>query len=140
MRLIDKKKAWYPVPNDPDGAEIEITYLTPGEEEDVREKMKQFKQVMRQQPDGSMQPEFVANDGMGDRRYLFITTAVTAWKGFKDEKGEDMPCTDKNKIRQARDWDGFGTFVAECRVDLAKKVKEEREQALGNSGSTSDVS
>ncbi|GFK95445.1 hypothetical protein NNJEOMEG_03308 [Fundidesulfovibrio magnetotacticus] len=140
MRLIDKKAVWYPVPGDPDGARVEVKYLTPGEEDDIREKMRPFRQTMKAAPDGTLQPEYEANANMGDRRYAFIVAAVSNWEGFHDEKGQPLSCTDKNKIRVSRDWEGFGAFIGECRRDLAEKVRAESGRELGNSASTSDAS
>ena len=40
-RLTKKTTAWFDVPNDPDNARMEIVHLLPGEEDDLREEMKE---------------------------------------------------------------------------------------------------
>ena len=135
MRIGKEITAVFPVPNDPDGAEVTIRHLTPGQVEDVHEKMAAFRTTMRRVGD-RMEPEIQQNTNLGDRRYLFVTESVVSWKGFIDAKGKELPCDHKTKISMARDAEvvvtrddgtrdkiSFANWIAECRAELAHQAE-----------------
>lgn len=135
MRLCKRIIETYPIPNDPDDAQIDVLHLLPGEVEDLNEEVGAFKTVVRKDEEGKMSPELEQAARLGDRRYLPAVKAVARWRGFKEESGEDMACTKENVIRVAREAEisvtrdngeieviSFLAFVNECRADLAKRV------------------
>ena len=135
MRIAPQITAVFPVPNDPDKAEVTIIHLTPGQIEDVNEKMAAFKTIIKRTGD-TMEPEIHQNSSLGDRRYLFTVESIKSWSGFKDAKGKDMPCDYKSKIAMARAADvvvtrddgikeriSFSNWIAECRAELAKQAE-----------------
>lgn len=141
MRLSKKITGVFPIPNDPDKGEVTIVHLMPGEVEDIQEAMKAFETVMRRGENGNMEPEMRQNTDLGDKRYLFVVKAVSDWKNIKDADGKPMPCTEETKIEVARAAEiekengevvGFGVWINECRAELAKKVRGDKEVAAKN--------
>jgi len=145
MRIGKKITRVFPIPNDPDKGEVTIVHLLPGEVEDLQEKMKAFETVMRRNDKGDLEPEMRQNSDLGNTRYLFVQAAVTDWKNFKFEKGEMMPCNEDTKLRVSREVEievtrkdgkteilGFPAWVNECRIELGKIVRGNKEAAEKN--------
>lgn len=132
MRLVKAaKEAWFAVPNDPDGAEILVKHLTPGELADIQDQQDAVEVLYRQEGD-QMKPEMRAKRVKGDERYAVLVAAVQDWKNVLDEDDKALKCTDKNKVAIARASDEFGAFVGECREKLAAEVAEAKEAAEKN--------
>lgn len=138
MRIGKEITAVFPVPNDPDGAEVTIIHLNPGQVEDIQERMKAYKTVMRRHGN-TLEPEIEQNSDLGDKRYMFVVESIKDWKNFKDAKGKDLPCDSRTKIAVSRatevtvtrDGDrkevvAFPSWISECRSALAEQLLLER--------------
>jgi len=132
-RLTGETTKWCPLPDDPDGASILVKHLKTGEERDIQDTIELYETSLKPDAEGNLQREIKINPAKGDKRYAYLCAAVREWKGFFDADGQEMPCTDENKIRMARDDESFGPFVGQCRTELAEDVAKEREAARKNS-------
>ncbi len=145
MRVSKQITHVYPVPNDPDKAEVEIIHLLTGEVEDINEDIGAFKTVVRRHDDGTMNPELEQAPKIGNRRYLLVQKAVKSWINVRDEDGNDIPCTEESKLLVLRSNEvevdrengekeviSFAAWVNECRSDLAKRVRESKVVAEKN--------
>jgi len=130
LKLTTKKKKWYVFPQDPSGeAQVEIVHLKPGEIEDINAEVNRF---VGKKPSDS--DDFVTEiETVPNLRLkLIVDKAITNLKGFKDEKGKEMKCTRKNKLKILAEWEWFYEQIEEFREDLAKEVEEEQEGAEKN--------
>lgn len=139
MKIVSEApRAWFPIPNDPDGAAVEFKHLSQGEIEDCASG---FEVLYERGDDGELKPTVKGKNATGDARYALVCACVTNWKGvFLD--GNAVPCTDKNKIRVCReavvvDEDGeeipFMVWAGRCRERLAEDVRAKREAERKNS-------
>ena len=127
--------------DDPDKAWTMIKHLSPGEIQDIFDKVFvqeiNFKKTKEKLPNETkakdkFEPEFSQKTDKSLDRELTLTTAVTAWGGFFDIDRKKMECTPENIMRASREVDDFIEHVTESRETLAKEIKEEKEEQLKN--------
>jgi hypothetical protein len=133
MKIGKEITGIFPVEGDEDGATVEVKLLTPGEEEDIQEKMKLVKTIYRRNEAGEMVPEMEGSSEVGDKRYLRIIRAVKGWTGFEDAKGDPLPCTYENKLAAARESIPFRTTVINALKTLADANTAQKTEEVKNS-------
>lgn len=141
MRIIKQTERWFPVPNDPDKARLKIKHLSPGETQDI------FDKVFVQKIDykkgkgkkAKLEPVFSQKTDKKLDREMTLTMAVVDWENFFDKKDKPMECTPENIVRASRQIEGFGEFVTECREQLAEDIAKEKEDQKGNLKSSASL-
>ena len=127
--------------DDPDEAWTMIKHLSPGETQDIFDKVfvqeVNFKKTKEKDPNETkakdkFEPEFSQKTDKGLDRELTLTSSVTGWGGFFDKDGKEMPCIHENIMQASREIDGFIEHVTESREELAKVIKEEKEAQIKN--------
>jgi len=125
------------LPNDPDKAWTMIKHLSPGETQDIFDKVFtqeiNYKKVKEKKAKDKFEPEFSQKTDKSLDRELTLTTAITDWGGFFGLDGKKLQCTPKNIMDASREIDGFIEHVADSREELAKEIKEEKEDQIKNS-------
>ena len=142
MRMKQTVACTFPIPNDPDKGEVTIKHLSPGEVDDLQEKVAGIAMRLREGEDGRLVREGDVKQLHGDERYIVVTSCVVGWKNVRDPDGVDMACDYAGIIRACReseieDEEGkiitFSEFVGRCRDKLAKQVNARQEAAAKNS-------
>ena len=131
-RPTPPKEKWFPIPNDPDGAEILVRHLKKGDIEDIEDQANRLETVVRRDPSGAPNEETRVARLKGDARYLYLCAALRDWKHFFGLDGNPLECTDANKILMAREDEALGKFLVECRTLLAEEDAQEKETARKN--------
>ena len=131
-RVTAPEEAWFPIPDDPDKAELKIRHLKHGEINDLEDSIARFETVLRQDGSGLQTQEMRVNRATGDKHYAYICAAVRDWKNVYGLDGQPMECTDANKILLARDDENFGKLVGKFRLALSEQVAKKREDARKN--------
>jgi|FLOH01.1.fsa_nt_gi hypothetical protein len=134
MRITKITERWFDVPNDPDNARLKIKHLSPGEIQDI------FDKVFVQKIDykkgkgkkAKLEPIFSQKTDKKLDRELTLTMTVIDWEGFFDKKDQPMVCTPENIIRASRQIEGFNELVTELREQLAEDIQKEKESQQGN--------
>ena len=136
MRITKTTERWFPVPNDPDKARLKIKHLSPGETQDI------FDKVFTQKIDykkgkgkkAKLEPIFSQKTDKGLDRKMTLTMVVVDWENFFDEEGKKLlECTSENIMEFSRKTEGFTEFVTECREQLAEDIENEKEEQIKNS-------
>ena len=120
------------MPGDPDEGEVKIKHLSPGERQDIFDKV--FLQEIEYETgeQGKMIPKMKqVTDRKKDREQTLVR-AVKDWKNFFDEDGKPLECNEKNIIRASREIEGFAEFVAECRQTMDEHIFEEEKELEKN--------
>lgn len=123
----DTLQVWVPFGDD---AEVLIRYLPREELQKIYNKAKKITYRNHQKVE-----EFDSLEA--DK--LLGHAAVKDWKGFVMD-GSPFPCTPENITLVMTKWNAFSRFVNEACVDLETLAKEEREQIVKNSSTTSGQS
>lgn len=134
MRIKNVEERWFDVPNDPDKARLKVKHLTPGETQDI------FDKVFVQKIDykkgkgkkAKLEPVFSQKTDKKLDRELTLTSVVVDWENFFDKKDKPMECTPENIIKASREIDGFNELVNDLREQLAEDIAKEKEDQLGN--------
>lgn len=131
------------LPNDPDEAWVMIKHLSPGEIQDIFDKVFtqeiNYKKVKEKDPNQTkaqdkFEPEFSQKTDKSLDRELTLTAAITGWGnwyGLDDKKPADF--TPENIMLFSREYEGFNEFIAESREALAEQIKQEKEDQIKNS-------
>jgi len=126
MRITKPRERWFPVPGDPDEAQVKIKHLLPGEIQEIVDAA-MVQEVEYRQHGEEMRPILrQINDQRKDREKTMLA-AVRGWKNFYDEKDKPLQFSEPNVLRAMREIDGFIDFVGECREKIANDVEAERE-------------
>ena len=138
MRIKKVQKRWFAADGDPDGAEVLIRHLKPGEVQDIAEAA--LPQKISYVPDekGNMVPDFSISPQRSKERMLTFKLCVIDWKNFFDESGNPLRFNEKNLLRAMREIEGFSEWINKCRETLAKEIAEEnkaQEKNLSSSAS-----
>lgn len=129
LKLTNKTERWFPVPQDESGeAQVKIKHLKPGEVADIEATTNDFTAKQKGEEDFQTEIKFRLNE----RTKKLVLKSVTGLKGFVDEKGLTMECTERNVLRIMQEYGWFGEFVAECRDTLADEVAIAQEGAEKN--------
>jgi hypothetical protein len=132
MRISKPKERWFEVPEDPDEARIKIKHLSPGERQDIFDKV--FLQEIEYETgeQGKMIPKMKqVTDRKTDREETLVK-AVVDWEYFYDENGKPLECNVENIIRASREIEGFAEHVSECRQVLDSDIAEEEKELEKN--------
>ena len=141
MRITKITERWFDVPNDPDNARLKIKHLSPGEIQDI------FDKVFVQKIDykkgkgkkAKLEPIFSQKTDKKLDRELTLTMAVVDWENFFDKKDNPLNCTPENIVRASREIEGFNELVSEFRETLAEDIAKEKEDQVKNlQGSASE--
>jgi hypothetical protein len=132
MRITKPKERWFEVPDDPDGAAVQIRQLTPGQRQDIIDKAFVQQVTYHQGGDKKMKPIMTQKTDTRLDREQTIIKAVVDWKNFFDQDGAKLPCNPENIVRAIREIDGFAEFVADCRARLYNDLAEEEEDLEKN--------
>lgn len=128
IKLTKKRTEWVILPQDPSGeTQMEIIHLLPGE---VSEIESLCNRIVGREVQGKFGTE-VAID-VDARTKEIIKRAVVQWKGFQDEEGKKMKCSDFNKLRVLKSFDWFYDEVEKAREKLAVDEEAEQEEAEKN--------
>jgi len=123
------KNQWHLIPDDPDGARIEITVLEPGDDTAINSKVQKL----------------VASDSGGEliidsalSGHLRAMTALTNWENFyltREDKAakHSAPFTAVNKEKALNKIRGLKTFILEKHAAQAQEYEAAQETARKNS-------
>jgi len=125
MRIKKVQERWFPAENDPDGAEVFIKELTPGEIQDIQECHKRKISYVTDEA-GNLKPDLSFTPETSLELKLTFEKCVLDWKNFFDADGNALPFNKENLIRAMREIDGFNAWVVECRGVLTKDITEEK--------------
>jgi hypothetical protein len=137
MRLQKLTKAWFDLPNDPDGAKFEIKHLLAGEIAEIIEKTHNQRFEFRKNEDGDLKPVPIIENNKTLERELTVVAVITDWENHFDENGKILDCTDENKLRTCKelseeDFKIFLDFITDCRQKLSETVKNQAEAERKN--------
>ena len=140
-RITKATERKFYLPDDRDKAWVMIKHLSPGEVQDIFDKVftqeinyKKVKEVLPNQTKAKdkFEPEFSQKTDKSLDRELTLTAAVTGWGNFYGMDSKKAECTPENIMAFSRELDGFTEFIAESREELAKQIKEEKEAQAKN--------
>lgn len=125
-KAVERKRAWFPVPGDEDGAKIEVRLLTPGEASQV------LSQSLRQEFVGGKPTQ--VSDTFKDMA-LTAFFSLCGWENvFEDEDGnKPLKFNDANKHKLLDGVDGFQGLVLDCRMKLLDETRAAAEAERKNS-------
>lgn len=137
MKLQKLTKAWFDLPNDPDGAKFEIKHLLVGEIAEIVEKTYKRRFEFRENEDGDLKPVPILETNNMLEQELTIVAVITGWKNMLDENGKTLDCIDENKTRICKelgeeDFKAFLKFITDCRQKLSDTVKAQAETERKN--------
>ena len=135
-KLTAKHSEWKKIPGDPDGAELKILHLKPGE-------------VQRIQAETSSWVGRAVNDQFeNELHYKPITQArkfrmasLIGWKGFYGENGEQLECNAKNKdlwldedpvLGEGAEAKPLSAWIDQFRNEIAAELAPQEEQLEKN--------
>lgn len=127
MRISKPQARWFPVPKDPDEASILIKHLSPGEIQDIVDKVMVQEIEYAMNESGDRTPILRQTNNRGKDRQLTILACAKDWKKFYDSEGKALAFTEENVLLAIREINGFSEFVGECREQLDKDIANERE-------------
>ena len=139
MRIRKSIERWFPVTGDPDGAQIKIKHLTPGEIQDIVDVA--IVQEIEYRPDpknpaGNPIPVMRSTNNRRKDREETVVACVKGWKKFFDANDKPLAFNLKNIRRAIREIDGFVQFVNECRERLGADLEMEKGEQEKNSPNT----
>lgn len=118
---------WFDVPDDPLKGRVEIRHIPDGEISEITSMAIDQRLVFGDEGVRRDSSYSVAKD-----TELTICRSVKSWENFfNDDGATDLPCTDANKMRYARElW--FREFVTDCRKITAEQYNQQREAQRKN--------
>lgn len=133
-RLTSKKIVWFDIPGDEDNARVQIVHLKPGELQDIKAETTRW-------VGKSQDSEFVTELEMKPEEQLrrVRIAAIVGWENFYDADGKMLSCNKENKelflyndpvIGEPQK--PFSEWIDEFRQELAKEMRPQEEQAMGN--------
>lgn len=126
MRIRKATQRWFKVPGDPDGAEILIKSLTPGERYEIFDKA--FTQEIIYVGPDDKNPQFKQINDKSADRMATAQAAVADWRNvFAEDGTTPLECTPENIELAVNGIDGFLSFVRECMRRLDDDIEAERE-------------
>jgi len=129
IKLTARVTKWFNLPQDPTGeAMVEIVHLKPGQLSEIEKKVNRI--IGKQVENGEFVTEIDVNVPL--RMQEIIRAAIVNWKGFDDEMGKPMKCTDKNKLKVLGNFDWFYAQIEEFREQLADEVSADEEEVEKN--------
>ena len=96
-----------------EGATFFIRQLTPGQRLHIGDISISKKMEIRTNEDGKREAAQLIEPNPAAEREFVVKTVVTGWEGVKDTEGNDLPCTDENKLLLLDAVDGFYDFLFE---------------------------
>jgi hypothetical protein len=131
LKLRKITKAWFT--HKESESEFEIKYLLVGEINEITEKCSES--GIRFSEDGETIRGLSRNRSKNQE--MTICKSIVAWKNILDVNGEDLECTEENKIRFCReqyqeDFDDFIEDFVEWRKTLSEKIEEQKEESEKN--------
>ena len=132
MRIIKAKDRWFDFDDDPDGGQIKIRHLNPGDITDIMDAAVEQKARYKKNAAGEFEPEFVQTTDKKVDRELTLQKIIVDWKNFFDSTGVIMECTPANVLRASREIEGFNAAVTRFRNQLASDLEAERGNAEKN--------
>ena len=135
MRIKKVQERWFKAENDPDGAEVLVRELSPGEIQDIQEC---HERSISYAPDetGEMVADLSFTPKTSLELKLTFEACVMGWKNFFDEDGKPLPFSKDNLIRAMREIDGFNAWIVECRLALTKYIAGESKEQEKNLSSS----
>jgi hypothetical protein len=127
MRIKKVQERWFPAKGDPDGTEVLIRHLQPGETQDIAELALPQKISYVEDESGNMKPDFSISPQRAKERELTFSKCVVGWKNLYDTDDKPLKFNEKNLKRACREIEGFVEFVNECRETLAAEIAKEKE-------------
>ena len=127
MRFKEEISAWFPYPDDPDGAEFEFKLLTPGELAKVQDASFSISFDFTEDEAGKR----IGKSSIVAGREKEIFLALKNFKNVIDADDTPVPCNNKTRLRPLREAEGFFLFYEECRLKL-EKIKSDREKNLSD--------
>jgi hypothetical protein len=124
-RLTKEIKKWKKVPNDPDGAELLIKHIKPGDLQKIADETMELTQS------GNAVYMDVKVDP-GKKRWKVLTSAILDWRGYFDENGNHMEFNHDNLARVVIEEEGFSITVDMLRKELADEIAVKLEVASEN--------
>lgn len=131
-KLTLKTERWFDLPGAP-GEKIKVVHLRPGQTQKIEadastwlgkfDDSGKLEQVLEQKPTQLLRKLRAAS--------------IIDWKGFYDENGNSLPCTNENKERFLDDdpeleETSLSEFIDKCRKALSDELKPQEEEAEGN--------
>lgn len=127
MKVTIARTKIVPVPNDTEGATVEITYLKPG----VRSMLEsESNQVTATSLDGTYTP--VITFDKRKKKILYMREIIKSWENFLDQHNSPLPLTDDSFVLVLREIDGFYEWLMEETDKFALEVEEQEKVAEGN--------
>lgn len=127
MKLTEKKTKTVYLPDDQDGASVEIKYLKPG----VREMIEsQSNDISASGTDGDMQT--VVKFNLQKKRRLFLENVIDKWEGFFDAKGRNLSVTSKNIELVDKEIADFYSWLQAASDDFIEEVEDEEPEERKN--------
>jgi len=132
MRISKANERWFEVESDLDKARLKIKHLSPGELQDIFDKV--FKQNIdyKKGKKGKMEPVFSQETDKKLDREMTISSVVVDWENVFDRQGKKMKCTPENVIRASREIEGFNDIVNEFKTIIETDIKQEKKDQKKN--------
>ena len=128
IKLSAKRKKWFTIPQDPTGeTQIDFYHLLPGV---ISEVESACNRIVGREVKGKFGTE--VDIDVDTRTKEIVKRAVIGWKGFEDENGKKMKCTDFNKLRVLKTFDWFFEEIEKFREELLAEEEESQEEAEKN--------
>ncbi len=89
-RVTRSKTKWIPIPEDPDGAEIEFRLLKPGEEKRLEMEGVEVGGIVPDTENGEILTTFKTD--LTKKGLAWLDRVFKSWKNFYDVKGQQAPC------------------------------------------------
>lgn len=117
MKIVKSTEKWFPIPDDPDGAEIQIRHLDPGDYRRIAERTMQSVQTV---VDGEVvfENRFSPTKDASEK----TKAAVIGWKNVLDADGNPLKFNKANLEKVIDGVPGFVVFVRGKVEELAKEA------------------
>jgi hypothetical protein len=128
IKLTTRRTKWFVLPQDESGeTAVEILHLKPG-------KLAEIESLSNKVIGRTVRGKFDAEIDIDPhvRMTEIIKASIVDWKGFLNESGKPMKCTDANKLKVLNDFDWFFAQIELFRTELAEEVEAEQEEAEKN--------
>lgn len=135
-RLSAKIEVWKKIPGDPDGAELKILHLKPGEVQKIEAETSHW---VGKAVDDNFASELHYKPTVQFRKLRMA--ALVGWRGFYGVDGEPLECTAKFKelyldedpvLGEGEDAKKLSEWIDQFRKELADSLKPQEEQLEGN--------
>lgn len=131
MKVIKDLKMWFPVPDDEDGAQVEIKHLNSGDIQDISDETFKIKPQIDAKSKSAKDIQINAEYNQKLEREMTILRAITGLKNFFDKDGKEIARTDENVLMLSRveleNGFKFLEFITNCRGKLAEQAAKQKE-------------